>query len=239
MKKVLLTMLTLLAAGGMWAQTFSVPDTRVAPARQNALQITLGSSAQNRDLQFDLTLPEGITLVEDAATVIADGHVVAYNTLENGKIRFVVVDAMSEADESTEDMSGFGKEFADGVLATIPVLAPSPFTGDDRIATAEEIHISDAEGVDYKLTDISFKIIPNLLGDVNEDGAVDVQDIVTLISKIQGETPNPFNQGAADTYFDSVYDVQDITGIVGIIQETSGSSAAKQFVVEETELDPE
>lgn len=240
-------MLTLLGATSVWAQSVSVPDTRVAQQRTNVLQVTLTGANANRDLQFDLTLPEGISLVEDAGTILdaAAGHVVQYQAQADGSVRFVVVDALVEEGNPTAtsaDAATYGKKFSDGVLVEIPVLAAADFTGNPAVAHVTNLYISNDAGqnVSADPAAFDFNIIMNLLGDVNEDGDVDIQDIVTLISKIQKESPNPFNTGAADVYLDKSYDVQDVVGIVDIIQtKTPSSSSAKEFVEIESVIDPD
>lgn len=240
-------MLTLLGATSVWAQSVSVPATRVAQQRTNVLQVTLSSASDTRDLQFDLTLPTGITLADEAGTVLdaAAGHVIQYQAQADGSVRFVVVDALVEEGNPTAtsaDAATYGKKFSDGVLVEIPVLAAADFTGNPAVAHVTNLYISNDAGqnVSADPAAFDFNIIMNLLGDVNEDGDVDIQDIVTLISKIQKESPNPFNTGAADVYLDKSYDVQDVVGIVDIIQtKTPSSSSAKEFVEIESVIDPD
>ena len=55
------------------------------------------------------------------------------------------------------------------------------------------------------------------LGDVNCDGKVDVSDVTTLVSKILGDDPVPFNPSAADVKADSILDVSDVTALITII----------------------
>ena len=55
------------------------------------------------------------------------------------------------------------------------------------------------------------------LGDANGSLNVDIADIVTVVSYITGETPQPFVFGAADVNADGEIDVMDIVGIINII----------------------
>ena len=57
------------------------------------------------------------------------------------------------------------------------------------------------------------------LGDVNDDGVVDVSDITILINKILGLNPVPFNGQAADLDSNGTYDVSDITQLINKILE--------------------
>lgn len=54
-------------------------------------------------------------------------------------------------------------------------------------------------------------------GDANGSLAVDVADIVTVVSYITGDMPQPFVHGAADINGDGEIDVMDIVGIINII----------------------
>lgn len=56
-----------------------------------------------------------------------------------------------------------------------------------------------------------------LRGDVNEDGLVDISDVVATVSHILGDTPSVFNRVAADVNEDSIIDISDVVGIVNII----------------------
>lgn len=239
-------MLTLLGATSVWAQSVTVPATRVAQQRTNVLQVTLSSASDTRDLQFDLTLPTGITLADEAGTVLdaAAGHVIQYQAQADGSVRFVVVDALVEEGDPTAtsaDAATYGKKFSDGVLVEIPVLAAADFTGNPAVAHVTNLYISNDAGqnVSADPAAFDFNIIMNLLGDVNEDGVVDIQDIVFVIRKVQKESPAPFNMGAADIDNEGNIDVQDVVGIVDIIQDTTPSSPAKAFVEEYSDIEPE
>lgn len=252
MKKFLLSMLTLLGATSVWAQSFSGPDTRVVPQRTNVLQVTLTGANANRDLQFDLTLPEGISLVENAGTVMdaAAGHVIQYQTQTDGSIRFVVVDALVEEGDpnaTSADANTYGKQFSNGVLVEIPVLAAEGFDATEETpakANVTNLYISKEDGTEFSKTPLSFDInlIMNLLGDVNEDGKVNVTDIMAVASRIKGTPTTPFNEGAANYNNDAAINVTDIMGIATIIKGGSAIVGAKAFVVEipiEDTLDPQ
>lgn len=237
MKKGLLTMLALLSMGSVFAQDYSGPDARVVTARKGVLQVQLSSSTSYRDLQFDLTLPAGITLVTesvspespDATNVkeAAAGHVIAYNPVGDNAVRFAVYDQTN------------GNAFTEGVLIEIPVVASDAFTA-NAVAAVTNVVTSDADAVSYAKNSFNINILLNLLGDVNEDNDVDVQDIVCVISDIQHDTPTIFNRGAADIDNEGNIDVQDVVGIVDIIQNQHPSSTAKEIVINEySEIEPE
>jgi hypothetical protein len=62
------------------------------------------------------------------------------------------------------------------------------------------------------------------LGDSNEDGIVDEDDIINLINYIQAKNPNPFNFEASDINLNNTIDIADVVGIVSIIKNVTPPS---------------
>ena len=58
---------------------------------------------------------------------------------------------------------------------------------------------------------------PQITGDVNHDGKVDVADVTTLVDYILGNTPQEFNPNNCDVNNDTRIDVSDVTSLVDII----------------------
>ncbi len=61
-----------------------------------------------------------------------------------------------------------------------------------------------------------------LCGDVNEDGFVNVLDIISMVNYIMGGNPSPFNLNAADINADNGINVLDVIAIVNIIMQVPG-----------------
>lgn len=55
------------------------------------------------------------------------------------------------------------------------------------------------------------------MGDINNDGLINVSDVNALIDKIFNKNPNPFNEQAGDLNGDGKYDVSDVTALINII----------------------
>lgn len=55
------------------------------------------------------------------------------------------------------------------------------------------------------------------LGDVNEDGFVNIADVTTLIDYLLGGTPSPFNSSAADVDSNGNINVADVTALIDLI----------------------
>ncbi len=61
-----------------------------------------------------------------------------------------------------------------------------------------------------------------LCGDVNEDGIVNVLDIMTLVNYVMEGNPDPFSEEAADVNADGFINVLDIISLVNIIMQVPG-----------------
>ncbi|HOW26570.1 MAG TPA: FISUMP domain-containing protein [Bacteroidales bacterium] len=82
---------------------------------------------------------------------------------------------------------------------------------------------------DFVELEISFPSLPHvcqendfLCGDVNEDGMVNVLDIISLVNHIMGGNPSPFDLEAADINADAGINILDIIALVNIIMQVQG-----------------
>ena len=67
-----------------------------------------------------------------------------------------------------------------------------------------------------------------LVGDVNNDGKVDVSDYIGVANHILGNTPDGFKERAAEVNGDNVIDVSDYIGIANIILTGSPTGKSQQ-----------
>jgi hypothetical protein len=67
-----------------------------------------------------------------------------------------------------------------------------------------------------------------IMGDVNADMAIDVEDVVGIVNQILGEPAANFNPATADLNGDGKIDVDDVVAVVNIILEANSSNARKQ-----------
>ena len=97
----------------------------------------------------------------------------------------------------------YGDDFANPTIVAIPDVTV-PFVTNQSVGT----------------TAAPFLLIvpsPFLLGDINDDGVVDVSDYIGIANHIMGMTPVGFNELAADVNGDNVIDVSDYIGVANII----------------------
>lgn len=243
MKKSLLTMLALLSIGSSaFAQkTLNVPEVarKAGPVMQvvvlekekkGTVKVLLSGTENYRDLQFDIELPAGVTAAE-GKSVFSDKYVVQSAVQSDGQtVRFVLYS------EST------GNYLNNEILFEIPVTVNDLSVLADAKAKIENVFSSNDAAL-TSLTDIQGSEIPfsvMKLGDVTDNGVVDISDAQALVAFCFNHAPSVFVKEVADLTDNSAIDISDAQALVAKLFEGS-STNAKQFVEDEVEneLDPE
>ena len=242
MKKGLLTMLALLSMGSSaFAQTVNVPtvvrkagevkEVSVVASRQGKVKIELLNSAQYRDLQFDLTLPAGVTVTTDGGVVqdAAASHTVAFNAVSDQVVRFVVYNDGQD--------NNVAEKFTDGIIVEIPVTVADTYTGSNP-GSLSTVFTSNDAAESIAIADAEFTVRACLLGDVDDSGEVDLTDASIRVYKYVGTTPSVFVDEVAYVNNDEVIDLTDASSVVYLY--FGNPSSAKEAFVEEdnNELDP-
>jgi len=81
------------------------------------------------------------------------------------------------------------------------------------LASAIDAYKAAESWKDFKI------VVTEIKGDANDDGIVNVADIVEVVNKSQGHPSNRFNMKAADMDGDGKADAKDIEKIVNIIMD--------------------
>lgn len=224
-------MLTCCVCAGAWAQgTLNVPEVnrsaanggtvrqaiivkKSATSREGVVKIQLANGANYRDMQFDLTLPEGISLVNVPTTenpvvkvdAINDEYHVLFYALEGQTVKIAVVDNVVNLPETTQTASAedYGKYLADGIVFELPIQAAADFTDVKNATIANLAFTDDAALADIPSTADPFGIAMIQLGDVDDNGAVELNDAIYIARFTVEGNPQPFVEDVAD------YDGQD------------------------------
>lgn len=245
MKKGLLTMLALLSMGSsVFAQgTVNVPlvkraagnvnEVSVVASKQGKVKIELQGGTTYRDLQFDLTLPAGVTVTTDGGVVqdAAANHTVAFNAVSDQVVRFVVYND-GQGDNVAE-------KFTDGIIVEIPVTVADTYTGSNP-GSLSTVFTSNDAAESIAIADAEFTVRAMLLGNVNDDEYVDATDAVAIALHDLGATPAIFVIEVGDVVEDGSVDSTDAVRIA--LDDLASSSSSKETFVkneEETEIEPE
>ena len=189
------------------------------------IEICLKNAQAASAYNFDLMLPEGVTIAKDS----------------NGKY----IDALSNRhDDHTRTFNYKGDNTYS--FATLSGNSEA-LTGNDGAIRLVTLHVADnmAEGsypieirnASYSLTDGTLHSLENtttsitvenyLLGDVNGNNGVDIGDAVTIVNYLVGKPTTTFVEKAADTNKNNQVDIGDAVTIVNYLVGKTASLSRK------------
>lgn len=269
MKKFLLSMLTCCVCAGAWAQgtagSVNVPAVKRSSGtlnqvivvkggeRQGVIKIQLTGSANCRDMQFDLTLPKGITLAEAPTETepvkmveAKDANHVLFYALDEQTVKIAVVDKVAALDADVkagevENATSYGQYLANDIVFELPIAVASDFVG-VKDATISNLAFTDDDATaDIAVTgETTFGIDALLLGDVNDNGEVEIGDATCVVNNVTNLPNEVYIEDVADMNGDEFTgDIGDATSIVNYVVGTVGSAKKHVFVEEDTLPDPE
>jgi hypothetical protein len=174
-------------------QTLTVAPVEATAGEDTELSVSISGQSATA-LQFNLRLPEGVTLSESEVTkgAAAVGHTLNVVPLDNGDRLFILYDMNLN----------YLKE---GELMRIPVKV------DDKAQTGNgklySVRTATAEAKSYSSADVSFAVTVKggtsdaPRGDLNGDGEVNMSDVMFLVQKIlNGKFPDE-DQPTGSTYY--------------------------------------
>lgn len=205
-------------------------DTKGLVGTKSTLEVALTNVDVVKLCQFDLRLPEGVTVALNSkgkldATLSdrAETHTISSRQLSNGDYRFVV---------SSLDGDSFSDN--EGVLMTIVLdIAENAVAGEYKVKVFD-IELSVPEGSNLRVVkpadaESMFTINDYIPGDVNNDGAVSVTDVGYVINYILEQTPSVFIFDAADMNQDGKITVTDVGYIINLILSDASNSRKARF----------
>lgn len=228
MKKLFLLFSMMALAFNASAQNYlTIEDVRVCPGRSAEVVVKYHfDSKKICAYQFDLQFPQDLAqkfaanLSSAANGATPSTFVINNNDLGNGHVRFATYSYKNDSGTETGNEPITNDE---GVLLTFTVNADASlpisneYIGNGYDANANKLIFAGNDGTQFDLSDIAFKILSYLLGDVNADGIVNIADYDAVADYILGMTPNVFVKVSANIYDDNIINVADYSGIADII----------------------
>ncbi len=191
--------------------TLAISDADAYVGKQIVLPIDMNNVASIQAFQFDLYLPEGVTIAKDGdneymvelTSRAAKSHSISAQTRPDGAIRMVCT-----------SMSGATFKGNEGAIMNITLhVAPDMAEGDYDIEI-KKIELSD--GTPYNPADIKATLTVKAYtpGDVDGTGTVSVNDAVCIINYILGSPIEGFIEAAADLDGNGVITVNDVVILI-------------------------
>lgn len=178
--------------------------------------------------QFDLYLPDGITIAKDAygdemISLATDRttltrHSVSCNTQDDGAMRVACTSLKNNVFTGT-----------DGVVLNITVNVDGDIEDGDYPLIMQKIELTTPTLVQYKTERVksTLTVSSYTLGDVNNDHEVTVTDVAGVVNFILNVNTEGLNRRAADINNDDDITVADAAGTVNILL---GSTSSAKFL---------
>ncbi len=215
MKRRLFAVLAVLVALSAAADRFYIEDFTIAPGETQTVSIMLDNEASYTAFQFNIYMPEGLTVEQDDGDYIFDltdrkarDHNIASQLQGDGSIRVMSYSLRINAYSGNS-----------GALVTFNVKACDNFVGPATIWLSHILFTTTA-GTEVAFDDEPCSVaVPNtgLKGDVNDSGTVTISDVTALIDYLLGGEVNPFNSGNADVNGDQALTITDMTALIDLL----------------------
>jgi len=209
----------------------------VIARKGKTIAVDIGLTNKDTNLtayQFDLTLPAGFTLamngnkyqVSKTARYEDDQQALNVSAVEGREQTYRFV-SFSQSNSVITQTSG-------AILNAIVEVADDVEPGTYE-AQLSAIVFTKADGMQVKLNNVKFNFVVNnvALGDANDDGDINVSDIVEIVNCIMEKPSSRFVAAAADLNGDGEVNVTDIVQVVNIIMSagSAGSRSEKNLAV--------
>lgn len=192
----------------------SIDDAVAVPSGTMTLPVYMKNESQITGLQFDLQVPDGVTVAESNNQFIAnmsdravDQSISGTNVSDN-LYRFVVFSPTSKAFSGNE-----------GAIAYITLNMDGNMTVGEYDLMLKGIELTKTDGTSIHHKDMTSKLTLTdvKMGDTNGDGTVTVTDAVGIVNTILGHTPSVFISKAADVDGNGSVTISDAVGIINMI----------------------
>lgn len=195
---------------------------------------TLPVSLINEDeisaMQFELSLPDGVSVASAALTDRKNDHTIGYKQAANGNYQFTVFSGASKAFSGNE-----------GVVANISLSVSNSMAVGTYTIQLKNIELTTTAASGINPTDQSATLtVSNIkLGDVNGDDKISITDAVGIVNYILGNVSASFLPEAADVNCDGNITITDAVAVVNIILNQSAGVKERRTLETEREREPQ
>ena len=204
--------------------TLAISDTKVCKGTSVVLPISMNNIESITAFEFDLYLPEGITLTGCELTDRKGrDHTSSFSVQSEGKYKVVAYSASSKAFSGTE-----------GAVVNLMLDVSEDMAVGEYMVNIKNIELTLSDATPITPADISAKLTVSDIkaGDVNGSGKVTISDVVAIVNHVIGRTPANFVAAAADVNGDGIINVFDVTKTVNIILGIDGEEAKMRDAVD-------
>ena len=212
------------------SNTLYIANTEGFAGSDLTLSVRMKNTVQAEGFNFDLLLPEGVSVVTDSDgfpdVQLSEERTSSRktNTFE-AKVMTGGVLRVFAASTNGSTISG-----NDGEVCTVKIHVADEMKAGDYPIVLKEISIADKNAVSHDVDYVKSTLTVNdyILGDANRDGKINVSDYVAIVHHYMGNTPASFNEKAADVNRDGKVNVADYTAVVHLYLNGSVSGARRK-----------
>ena len=198
---------------------FSADNVEIRPSGTSEINVSFkNGSFEVNGYQFDLILPDGISLSPDEEGDFAYTLSDRYTKKENMQ---VTIRKVSENQYKVVCFSLTNEQLVgqDGLVISLGIKADSSVDSGVYNASFTNVVFSTTDGNSVSTGNVYFTIHVSSFdkGDVNNDGSIDVTDVMLVVNHILGNVSANFHEDYADLNGDKRIDVSDVMLIVNTI----------------------
>ena len=208
--------------------TLATKAVTLAPNENANMTLSLDNGDEKVSaFQFDLTLPEGVSLAENGsgfACTLADRcGGMRVRVVKNQEHRYSLMAFFLDYNKFIEGTSG--------PIVTLTLKAEEGLSEGDLEGVLDNIVLTNLNYDVLKVAPVTFPITisEHPMGDVNHDGDVNVADVMMTVGVILGQTVAGFHFENADMNGDGSLNITDVMGIVDIVLYKIPNSAPALF----------
>ena len=195
-----------------------IPDVDVAPGKMGVMTVKWNNHQEKViGFQLDFVLPDGISLVDAKAS----------EAIETSNPDFRVRHSVSSYDNKTivlgiqSSRKPLPRGKGDLVILTFKAEETVPMDSYSVEVSRVDFSIDAANGgkisLEPCLFNVNVKDMEPVRGDVNDDGIVDIKDVMAAVGVILGNQPEAYCAENADVDGNNEIDIYDVMFIVDII----------------------
>ena len=207
----------------------SIVNAEAYIGRAFTMPVVMENTEDITAFQFEVSLPNGITLSKCELTERKGDHTVSFSKLANGNYQVTALSLSSEAFRGTE-----------GALVNLTLNVDGEMETGEYAVSINNIELTTTGAVGINPADVTATLTVSdvLVADTNGDGKVSITDAVAIVNYILGNASANFVSAAADVNGDGKISITDAVAIVNMIL-NQGSGKANRREVTVVELDPQ
>lgn len=207
-----LTILPADAPGEDTDNTLALDNVRANKSTQVTLPISMKNVKSITGLQFDLYLPEGVTVATNSkgkmlisTTERMDGNYTISGSVIDDYVRILGYSVDGDAFMGNE-----------GAILNITLDVGSTIAEGDYTIRLKDIVLSDVNNTEYHPADAAAVLTVKdfTLGDVDNSGAININDVVCIINYILHKSSGTFIEEAADVDENGAININDVVTLI-------------------------